>query len=267
MSKRLLSRPLGRCIGLDVHLDFIEIAICEEGQVYSAGRVSSTPEGIGTLIDSLLPTDRVALGVTGSSREIARLVGAACREGDRRFSGRYGHQPGEGADRPARCGHAGQAAVDRRASYGGAFVKWVAFMVPPVSVELRGGGGVWFSAAGATRQRPCSRRVVGLICGGWVPRGLCSSHGPPSEIERGPLVGGLLTSSSRTGCARVWRRRAVPAVESGLSGKGCGWVSVRGHGPPGGELRAETGELAGDRDRDDAVAFATGVLELAPAGV
>ena len=45
MSKRVLSRPLGRCIGLDVHLDFIEIAICEEGKVYSAGRVPSTPGG------------------------------------------------------------------------------------------------------------------------------------------------------------------------------------------------------------------------------
>ena len=64
-SKRLL-RTLGRCIGLDVHLEFIEIAICEEGKVYSAGRVPSTPEGIKTLIDSLLPSDRVALEVTGS---------------------------------------------------------------------------------------------------------------------------------------------------------------------------------------------------------
>ena len=53
MSKRLLSRPLGRCVGLDVHLDFIVIAICEEGKVYSAGRVPSTPEGIKTLADSL----------------------------------------------------------------------------------------------------------------------------------------------------------------------------------------------------------------------
>jgi hypothetical protein len=43
VSKRLLSRPLGRCVGLDVHLDFIEIAICEEGKVFSAGRVPSTP--------------------------------------------------------------------------------------------------------------------------------------------------------------------------------------------------------------------------------
>ena len=74
MSKRLLSRPLGRCVGLDVHLDFIEIAICEEGQVYSAGRVPATPEGIETLAESLLPSDRVALEVTGSSREIARLL-------------------------------------------------------------------------------------------------------------------------------------------------------------------------------------------------
>ena len=74
MNKKLLSRPLGRCVGLDVHLDFIEIAICEEGQVYSAGRVPATPEGITTLIDSLVPTDRVALEVTGSSREIARLL-------------------------------------------------------------------------------------------------------------------------------------------------------------------------------------------------
>ena len=74
MSKRLLSRPLGRCIGLDVHLEFIEIAICEEGKVYSAGRVPATPEGIATLAESLLPSDRVALEVTGSSREIVRLL-------------------------------------------------------------------------------------------------------------------------------------------------------------------------------------------------
>ncbi|MFZ0383382.1 MAG: IS110 family transposase [Solirubrobacteraceae bacterium] len=73
MSK-LLSRPLGRCVGLDVHLDFIEIAICDEGKVYSAGRVPSTPEGLRTLVDSLDRTDRVALEVTGSSREIARRL-------------------------------------------------------------------------------------------------------------------------------------------------------------------------------------------------
>ena len=55
-------------------LDFIEIAICEEGKVCSAGRVPSTPEGILTLADSLMPTDRVALEVTDSSWEIVRLL-------------------------------------------------------------------------------------------------------------------------------------------------------------------------------------------------
>jgi transposase len=65
---------LGRCVGLDVHLDFVEIAICEEGKVFSAGRVPATPEGVKTLADSLLPTDRVALEVTGSSWEIVRLL-------------------------------------------------------------------------------------------------------------------------------------------------------------------------------------------------
>jgi transposase len=74
VNERVLSRPLGRCVGLDVHLDFIEIAICEEGKVWSAGRVPSTPEGIKTLAESLVPSDRVALEVTGSSWEIVKLL-------------------------------------------------------------------------------------------------------------------------------------------------------------------------------------------------
>jgi transposase len=57
-----------------VHLDFIEIAICEEGKVWSAGRVPSTPDGIKMLTESLDRADRVALEVSGSSREIARLL-------------------------------------------------------------------------------------------------------------------------------------------------------------------------------------------------
>ena len=38
-------------------------------------------------------------------------------------------------------------------------------------------------------------------------------------------------------------------------------------GAPGGDLPAEAGELAGDRDGDDPVGFLAGVFELAPAGV
>jgi transposase len=69
-----LVRWVGRAVGLDVHRDFCVIAICEDGQVRSAGRVPSTPEGLGTLAESLLPSDRVALEVTGSCWEVARLL-------------------------------------------------------------------------------------------------------------------------------------------------------------------------------------------------
>ena len=67
-------KAIGRAIGLDVHLDFCEIAICEDGKVRSAGRVASTPEALKVLAESLLATDRVALEVTGSSWEILRIL-------------------------------------------------------------------------------------------------------------------------------------------------------------------------------------------------
>jgi transposase len=65
---------VGRSIGLDVHLDFCEIAICEGGKVRSAGRVKSTPEALKVLAESLEPTDRVALEVTGSAWEVVRIL-------------------------------------------------------------------------------------------------------------------------------------------------------------------------------------------------
>jgi transposase len=67
-------RWVGRAIGLDVHRDFCVVAICEDGTVRSAGRVPSTPEGLAMLAESLLPTDRVALEVTGSCWEVARIL-------------------------------------------------------------------------------------------------------------------------------------------------------------------------------------------------
>jgi transposase len=65
---------IGRSIGLDVHLEFCEVAVCEDGRVRSAGRVASTPEALGVLAASLTRTDRVALEVTGSAWEIARIL-------------------------------------------------------------------------------------------------------------------------------------------------------------------------------------------------
>ena len=68
-----LVRWVDRAVGLDVHRDFCVVAICEDGRVSSGDRVPSTPEGIRMLAASLLPSDRVALEVTGSCREVARI--------------------------------------------------------------------------------------------------------------------------------------------------------------------------------------------------
>jgi transposase len=65
---------IGRAIGLDVHLDFCEVAIVEAGVVRSAGRIETTPERLELFGGSLGPRDRVALEVTGNAWEIARIL-------------------------------------------------------------------------------------------------------------------------------------------------------------------------------------------------
>jgi transposase len=69
-----LARWVGRAIALDVHRDFCVVAICEDGQVRSGARVPSTPEGLNLFAESLMPSDRVALEVTGSCWEVARIL-------------------------------------------------------------------------------------------------------------------------------------------------------------------------------------------------
>ena len=69
-----MGRSVGRAIGLDVHRDFCEVAICEAGRVRSAGRVPTTPERLELFARSLGADDRVALEVTGAAWEIARIL-------------------------------------------------------------------------------------------------------------------------------------------------------------------------------------------------
>jgi transposase len=69
-----LPRWVGRAVGVDVHREFCEVAICEDGEVRSVGRVPATPGGVKALAQSLLASDRVALEVTGSCWEVARIL-------------------------------------------------------------------------------------------------------------------------------------------------------------------------------------------------
>ena len=63
-----------RAIGLDVHLESCEVAIAEDGEVRSAGRIKTKPEEIELFAQSLGAEDRVALEVSGNAWEIKRLI-------------------------------------------------------------------------------------------------------------------------------------------------------------------------------------------------
>lgn len=63
-----------RSIGMDVHRDFCEVAIVEEGVVRSAGRIATSPQSLQLFAQSLCPTDQVVLETTSGAIAIARLL-------------------------------------------------------------------------------------------------------------------------------------------------------------------------------------------------
>ena len=63
-----------RDIGLDVHLEFCEVAIAEAGKVRSAGRIATNPAELELFARSLGKRDRVALEVTGNAWEIKQII-------------------------------------------------------------------------------------------------------------------------------------------------------------------------------------------------
>jgi len=63
-----------RCIGLDVHRDFCEVAIWDQGEVRSAGRIDSRPKTLAEFAATLGPGDEVALEATSGARQVAEIL-------------------------------------------------------------------------------------------------------------------------------------------------------------------------------------------------
>jgi transposase len=63
-----------RCIGLDVHREFAQVAIWEAGVVRQAGRIQTTPEALREFAENLCASDEVVLEATGNTYAIARLL-------------------------------------------------------------------------------------------------------------------------------------------------------------------------------------------------
>lgn len=63
-----------RCIGIDIHRDFCEVAIAEEGHVRSAGRFSTQPDEVVRWAQALRSDDVVTLEATSNALAVARLI-------------------------------------------------------------------------------------------------------------------------------------------------------------------------------------------------
>ncbi len=65
---------MGRKIGMDVHRDFAQLAVVEDGFLRDAGQVSCRPESLRDWAQTLRPDDEVALEATGNSEAIVALI-------------------------------------------------------------------------------------------------------------------------------------------------------------------------------------------------
>jgi transposase len=63
-----------RAVALDVHRDFCEVAVVEEGRLRSAGRIQTRPDALELFARSLDARDWVALEVTGNAWAIAGIL-------------------------------------------------------------------------------------------------------------------------------------------------------------------------------------------------
>jgi transposase len=58
---------VGRFIGLDIHRDFTQVAVVEDGPVTDWGRVDCRPQALREFSAGLRPDDHVALEATGNA--------------------------------------------------------------------------------------------------------------------------------------------------------------------------------------------------------
>jgi hypothetical protein len=63
-----------RYIGMDVHREFAQLAVVEDGLVRDEGRIAVTPEALRAWAADLRPDDQAALEATGNSDAIANLL-------------------------------------------------------------------------------------------------------------------------------------------------------------------------------------------------
>jgi hypothetical protein len=74
------------------------VAIVEQAELRSGGRIETRPETLELFAQSLDVRDHVALEVTGNAWEIARILEPHVARGDRRLAVGHRYPPSEGED-------------------------------------------------------------------------------------------------------------------------------------------------------------------------
>jgi transposase len=93
-----------RCIGLDVHREFAQVAVWEDGLVRQVGRIALTDEALRICADSLGPEDEVAIEATCNTQAIVRLIEPhVARVVVSKSAEDPGDRGGQGQDRQGRC--------------------------------------------------------------------------------------------------------------------------------------------------------------------
>ena len=64
---------------MEIHRDFCEVAICEDGKIQSTGRIATSVEQLEVFAQSLAPDDTVALEATSGAG-----LTSTCSSGTRR---------------------------------------------------------------------------------------------------------------------------------------------------------------------------------------
>ena len=59
---------------MDVHREFAQIAVWENGLVRQAGQIATTPDALRAFAESLLPSDEVAIEATCNTHAIVKLI-------------------------------------------------------------------------------------------------------------------------------------------------------------------------------------------------
>ena len=213
-------RSAGRAIGLDVHRDFCEVAIAHDGELRSSGRVDTTPERLELFGASLDPRDRVALEVSGSAWEVARIL-------ERHVARVVVVSPADTGIRQARAktDRLDARTLARLLAAGELDGVWSPDgALPGDAPSPLADVSSWCAPARAPRTR--STRCSGAGCSG-APAHDCRSG------SRAPLALGRAAADREIGaCSRVFRRDLPPGADDAyrqgdLRGD-CSWQAVDG---------------------------------------